>query len=632
VPVGKRFNADDRRRDPQKVSELMSPDEHTEESEYAPISCYGFISDCHSTALISRSGSIDWCCMPRIDSASCFGRLLDWRNGGFCQIVPVDKFGVSRQYFGKSLILETTFTTNRGRARLLDFLPMRQGGAAEPYRQILRIVEGLEGQLRLAVQIVPRLDYGAIRPWIRRYDDSAYVAIGGYQGLLISGSMDLAIERRHQLTGEFAVSQGKREYLSILYRPPEDLDEETIEVVPVEELDRRLDQTLAWWKQWSSNITMTGPYAEIASRSAIVLKGLQNAPTGAIAAAPTTSLPEAWGKSRNWDYRYSWIRDSVFTVRSLNALGCTSEADGFRRFVERSSAGSSDELQILFGLGGERRLHEYRIAELRGYRSASPVRVGNAAENQIQLDVYGELLELAWSWHNRGNSPDADYWEFLVELVNAASRRWKNPDQGLWEMRGDPRHFVQSKAMCWVALDRGIRLAKDYGHGHLVGSWIQVRDEIRADVETKGYDKERGVFVQAYGINEMDASLLLMPIFGFIDFDDERMIRTVDAIRKDLGQGGLIRRYAADNDGLDGEEGTFLSCTFWLAECLARQGRMKEAHEVFKVGTATGNDLGLFAEEYDVKTNEMMGNFPQGLTHLSLIAAAVALNDGTDVA
>jgi len=609
----------------------MSPDKQTEEQEYAPISDYGFISDCHATALISRSGSIDWCCMPRIDSASCFGRLLDWRNGGFCQIVPDDRFEVSRRYLGNSLILETTFSTKNGKARLLDFLPMRRGGAVEPYRQILRIVEGLEGQLGLAVEIVPRFDYGAIRPWIRHYDHSAYVAIGGYQGLLISGSMDLAIDGRHQLRGNCTVSKGKREYLSILYRQPEDLDEGAVEIVPVEELDRRLGQTLEWWKHWSSNIAMTGPYAETASRSAIVLKGLQNAPTGAIAAAATTSLPEAWGKARNWDYRYSWIRDSVFTVRSLNALGCTGEADGFRRFVERSTAGSADELQILFGLGGERRLHEYRIEELSGYRKAAPVRVGNAAEKQTQLDVYGELLDLAWSWHNRGNSPDADYWEFLVELVNAASRRWKDPDQGLWEMRGDPRHFVQSKAMCWVAVDRGIRLAKEFGHDKLVGPWEKVRDEIRADIEAKGYDNERGVFVQAYGINEMDASLLLMPIFGFVDFDDERMIRTVDAVREDLGQGGLIRRYAADNDGMEGEEGTFLSCTFWLAECLARQGRIEEAHEAFRQGMATGNDLGLFAEEYDTKTKEMMGNFPQGLTHLSLIAAAVALNDGSAV-
>ena len=603
----------------------------TNEQSYAPISDYAFISDCHANALISRFGSIDWCCMPRVDSASCFGRMLDWRNGGYCQIVPVGHYETSRRYLGKTLVLETTYRTDSGSARLLDLLPMREGGAAEPYRQILRIVEGLEGKVELKVTAVPRFDYGAIRPWIRHYDHSAYVAIGGYQGLLLSSNIPLEIAKRHQLEGTFTATTNERTYLSILYRKPEDLDERTIEIISPDEVGRRFEETLAWWEKWAGNVKITGVYADTALRSAIVLKGLQNAPTGAIAAAATTSLPEAWGKSRNWDYRYSWIRDSAFTVRSLDALGCTSEADGFRRFVERSTAGSADELQILFGVGGERRLHEYRIQELEGYRRSSPVRVGNAAELQTQLDVYGELLDLAWSWHNRGNSPDRDYWEFLVELVNAASRKWKEPDQGLWEMRGDPRHFVLSKAMCWVALDRGIRLAKEFGHEHRIKGWDEVRTSIRRDVESKGYDKKRGVFVQAYGCNEMDASLLLMPIFGFVEFKDERMIRTVDAIREDLEQSGLIRRYAADNDGLEGEEGTFLACTFWLAECLARQGRKDEADEVFRNGLNTGNDLGLFSEEYDTKSGEMMGNFPQGLTHLSMIAAAVALNDLSSV-
>ncbi len=567
--------------------------------------------------------------MPRIDSASCFGRMLDWEHGGYCQIVPAGRYEASRRYLGRTLILETTYRADTGCVRLLDFLPMREGGAAEPYRQILRIVEGLEGKVKLQVEVVPRFDYGAIRPWIKRYDHSAYVAIGGYQGLLLSGSIDLKVARRHQLEGTCMIAKGERKYLSILYRKPEDLDERAIDIIAPDEVDRRLDQTVKWWTKWTSNIIITGEYTDIAFRSAIVLKGLQNAPTGAIAAAATTSLPEAWGKSRNWDYRFSWIRDSAFTVRSLGALGCTSEADGFRRFVERSTAGSADELQILFGVGGERRLNEYRIEELGGYRESSPVRVGNAAEQQKQLDVYGELLDLAWSWHNRGNSPDDDYWEFLVELVNAASEKWKDPDQGLWEMRGDPRHFVQSKAMCWVALDRGIRLAREFGHEHRIKPWEKTRDNIRHDVESRGYDKKRGVFIQAYDFKEMDASLLLLPIFGFVDFKDERMIRTVDAIHQDLDQNGLIRRYAADNDGLEGEEGTFLACTFWLAECLACQGRKDEAHKVFRTGLNTGNDLGLFAEEYDTKTGEMMGNFPQGLTHLSLIAAAVALNDMT---
>ncbi len=605
----------------------MQDYQEPEDKPYPPIGDYGFLSDCHASVLISRSGSIDWCCMPRVDSASCFGRILDWDRGGYCRIAPADPYQATRQYLGATLILETTYRTERGKARLLDFLPMREGGEVEPYRQIIRIVEGLEGEIALSVEIVPRFDYGAVRPWIKQYDHTAFVAIGGYQGLLLSGDMDLDIDGRHRLTGACTIKQGERRHLSILYRRPENLDERPIEIVSGEEIDRRLEETVDWWKRWYSNVKYSGPYGDTVCRSAIVLKGLQNAPTGAIAAAATTSLPEAWGESRNWDYRFSWIRDSVFTVRSLNTLGCTGEADGFRRFVERSTAGSAEELQILFGVDGRRRLHEYQIAEFGGYRGASPVRVGNAAESQTQLDVYGELLDLAWSWHNRGHSPDADYWEFLVELVNSAAEKWKHPDQGLWEMRGDPRHFVQSKAMCWVALDRGIRLATEFGHTGLVEPWRKIRDEIRRDVEQKGYDDRRGVFIQAYDYPVMDASLLLMPIFGFVDFADERMIRTVNAVLEDLEQDGLIRRYAADNDGMKGEEGTFLACTFWLAECLARQGRFDEAHAAFTTGMATGNDLGLFAEEFDPKTKEMMGNFPQGLTHLSIIAAAVALND-----
>jgi GH15 family glucan-1,4-alpha-glucosidase len=601
------------------------PDSRTQESAYPPISDYGYISDCHSGALVSRTGSIDWCCMPRIDSASCFGRLLDWENGGYCRISPTGKYTVSRNYLDSTLILITTFETNSGRVRLIDFLPMREGGASEPHRQLLRIVEGLEGEMELTVEVAPRFDYGAIKPWIRQYGGNAFVAIGGYQGLLLSGNVNLQIEKRHQLSSTFRLKAGERKYLSILYRRPEILGERRVDVMPDDEVDRRFEETKDWWSRWISKVQCGGPHKDEVIRSAIVLKGLQNAPTGAIAAAATTSLPEAWGKARNWDYRFSWIRDSVFTVRTLDQIGFTNEADGFRRFVERSTAGSAEELQILFGVGGERRLYEHVIDELHGYRGASPVRLGNAAESQVQLDVYGELLDLAWSWHKRGHSPDKDYWEFLTELVNDAAGKWSDPDQGLWEMRGEPRHFVQSKAMCWVALDRGVKLAKDLGHRDLVEEWEKSRDEIRRDVESKGYDCERGVFTQAYGYKDLDASLLLMPIFGFVDFLDERMIRTTDAIRKDLNQNGLIRRYSTDNDGMEGDEGTFLACTFWLAECLARQGRIDEAKEAFEVGLATGNDLGLFAEEFDASKGEMMGNFPQGLTHLSLIAAAVAL-------
>jgi GH15 family glucan-1,4-alpha-glucosidase len=593
---------------------------------YPPIGDYAYIGDCHSCALVSRSGSIDWCCMPRIDSASSFGRILDWEKGGYCRIAPSGDYETSRRYIENALVLETTFRTERGEVCLIDCFPMRRGGRHRPYQQILRIIEGRKGSADLVVDIVPRFDYGAIKPWIRRYKDGNFIALGGKDGFLISGDCNLQMKHRHHLTGRFVVKEGQRAYLSILYSRPEELDDGVVKAVGRDECVGRLDETINWWRRWSARGRAGGPYAGLMLRSAVVLKGLSNAPTGAIAAAPTTSLPESPGGTRNWDYRFTWIRDSFFTVRSLAELGYEREADGFRRFVERSAAGSADELQILFGVGGERRLKEQEIAELSGYRGAHPVRAGNDAETQVQLDVYGELLELAWHWYKRGHIPDDDYWEFLVELVNAAAEKWKDPDQGIWEMRGEPRHFVQSKAMCWVALDRGIRLAEALDRDGPVAGWKKARSEARRVIEERGYDRDRGVFIQAFDHPGMDASLLLLPIFGFVDFDDERMVRTTDAVREELEVNGLLYRYRPGDEGMEGNEGVFLACSFWLVECMAMQGRVEEAHRIFERAKAAGNDLGLFAEEYSPQTGEMLGNFPQGFTHLSLIAAAVALS------
>ena len=597
---------------------------------YPPIDDYGYIADCHSAALISTSGSIDWCCMPRLDSKSCFGRLLGWKEGGYCKIAPAPGFEVSRRYLENTLVLETSFQTESGQARLLDCFTMRRGGEHDPHRQILRIVEGVSGRVTLALELVPRFDYGAVKPWIRKIDKGQYIAIGGSDGLFISGDLSLEMKHRHDLTGTCTVEEGQRLRLSMLWRRPEDLDEGLVQAPEVNELDRRLEETIDWWHSWMSKGKIGGPYAKYVRHSATVLKGLTNAPTGAIAAAATTSLPEAPGGSRNWDYRFSWIRDSCFTVRSLAELGYIKEADGFRRFIERSAAGSAKQLQILYGIGGERRLPELEIDYLEGYRGAKPVRVGNAAREQVQLDVYGELLDLSWRWHSRGNSPDDDYWEFLVELVDQALHCWRQPDRGIWEIRGRPRHFVQSKVMCWAALDRGINLAEDLDREAPVAAWRQARDEVRRAVEEKGYHRQRGVFVQAFDHPVMDGSLLLLPTVEFIPYDDERLIRTVDLIRRELGEKGLIRRYPVGDDGLDGKEGVFLACSFWLVECLARQGRLEEAQKIFQRAVSAGNDLLLFSEEYDTEAGEMLGNFPQGLTHLSLITAAVALAEVQD--
>jgi len=596
-------------------------------NSYPPIANYGFIADCHSAALVSKTGSIDWCCMPRLDSSSCFGRILDWDDGGYCQIEPAASYKTNRRYVDRTLILETTFQTESGQARLTDCFTMRRGGEHDPHRQILRVIEGLRGSVEFKLEIVPRFDFGAIKPWIRRYREHSHIAIGGCDGLLISSDVSIKMRHRHDLTATFTVGEGQRKRFSILHRPPENLDENLTKAPDTAELDRRLQETIQWWQNWSDKGRYSGPYAEHLQRSAIVLKGLSNAPTGAIVAAPTTSLPEASGGSRNWDYRFSWVRDSSFTVRSLVELNYIKEADGFRRFIERSTAGSADQLQILYGIGGERRLHEYEIGDLAGYRGAKPVRIGNAAENQIQLDAYGELLDLAWHWHCRQRSPDDDYWEFLVDLVNKVCDLWQKTDCGIWEYRGAPRHFVHSKVMCWAALNYGIKLAGELRRKAPLEKWKKARAAVRRAVESRGYDAERGIFIQAFDHPAMDAALLLLPMVGFIAYDDERMIRTTDAVRKALGENGLLRRYSDGGDGLAGREGVFLACSFWLVECLARQNRLDDAHRTFQRAFSVGNDLGLFAEEYDPEADEMLGNFPQGLTHLSLITAAVALNE-----
>jgi len=566
--------------------------------------------------------------MPRVDGGSVFGRLLDWERGGFCQIVPATtRFAGTRRYLDGSLVLETMFRAAGGEIRVLDFFAMYPGGARNPYRQLLRFVEGIQGRLDVRVTVAPRFDYGEVRPWIRRHGMEQFSATGGNDALVINSDFDLT-ERDHTLVGKASVRPGERLRLSIRYWRPEEIDPRPRHAPSPEEIDARLDETLSVWRGWSSKGRLDGLDGPAAIRSALVLKGLTCAPTGAIVAAATTSLPEVLGGSRNWDYRYSWIRDSWLTARSLAELGYEHEANGFRRFVERSAAGNAHDLQVVYGVGGDRRLIEHRL-DLDGYRSSRPVRVGNSAHTQLQLDAYGALLELAWAWHRRGHSPDDDYWAFLVDLANVAAARWREKDRGIWESRGTPRHFVHSKVFCWAALDRGIRLARDSARRAPTRRWVKARDEIREAIETEGYDKRRGVFTQTFRTRQMDAALLLLPEVDFVAYEDERMLRTVDAIRDELERDGLLRRYRS-KDGLDGEEGVFLACSFWLAECLARQGRVAEAREVFDRATGTGNDLGLFSEQYDTKTGEMLGNFPQGLTHLSHIGAAVALAEWAD--
>lgn len=598
---------------------------------YPPIADYALISDCHSAALVSRHGSIDWCCMPRMDFDSCFGRLLDWERGGSCTLAPRDGTAVaSWRYLERTLVLETVWQTDSGRVRVLDLFTMHPGGREAPNEQLVRVVDGVDGEVEMALRIEPRFDLGTTRPWVRAHGDGLFSAIGGQTGLVFTTDVALELER-FALRGRARIRAGERRHLSIEHAIPHHIHPGAPQSIPLAEIDARVEESIAWWRRWCAQARFDTRAHPDVLRSAIVIKALTHAPTGAIAAAATTSLPEAIGGERNWDYRFSWVRDSSFALRSLLALGFNKEAHGFRAFIERTVAGDAAELQVLYGLSGEHRVPEVAIDGLCGYRGSRPVRVGNAAHQQSQNDIYGELLDVSWLAAQHGAPPDDAYWNLLVEVVESACRVWRDPDHGIWEMRDEPRHFVHSKVMCWAALDRGIRLAEHWQIARRPPDrWWQVRDEIRRDVETHGYDTGRGIFVQAYGRSELDASLLLLPRVDFVAWDDPRMVRTVDAIRRDLtDEGWLVRRYRTA-DGLDDREGTFLACTFWLCECLAHQGRTDEARDIFRRASAVASDLGLFAEEFDPASGELLGNFPQGLSHYSHISAAVAL--GVEVA
>jgi GH15 family glucan-1,4-alpha-glucosidase len=584
------------------------------------------IGDCHSAALVHRNGSIDWCCLPRFDSDSCFGRILDWRSGGYFEVRPKIACSVHREYVPSSLILVTTFKAGAREARLIDFFAMRRGGRKHPRRELVRIIEGVRGRMPFAVRCMPRFDFGEVEPWIEKLDDTTFIAAGSNAGLMVYGEVPLELAGTHDISGELVAEAGRCKRLALQFIPTEELHNTHQKAEAAENLAAHYDETLQWWEDWSSKIVLPeekGIGADIV-RSAIVLKALTYAPTGAIIAAPTTSLPEVIGGERNWDYRFSWVRDSVFTVHALSDLGLEAEADGFRRFIARSAAGNADDLQVAYAVDGKRRLTEVVLTHAEGWRRSAPVRIGNAAADQYQGDMFGLVLELVWRWSQRGNSPQSRYWDFLVELVDTAIEKFPEPDYGIWEIRAKPRHFVHSKVMCWAAVNRGIGLAERYALKAPLRGWKKARDEMREEIEKRGVDKRRGIFVQSYGSKEVDAALLLLPTVSFVDYREARMMRTADTIRTELAADGLILRYRS-HDGLRGREGVFLPCTFWLVEVLARQGLTDRARKFFQQASACANDLGLFAEEYSVRSRQMLGNFPQGLTHLAHISAALAL-------
>jgi alpha,alpha-trehalase len=617
-----------------------------------PIADYALLSDRHSAALVSRDGSIDWLCFPRFDSPSTFGRLLDEKAGHWF-FGATNATEVSRRYLDRTMVLETTQRTPTGSVTITDALAMGSGnrghelGKGAPH-VLLRRATCTEGRVDLSLEYVPRPDYGLNRPSLEAVD-GGMTESGSADGLVLSTSVALTLDQdRAAASGLFQLAQG--ESMGFALHHGNQTEGSSARVWSPSEIRARLEDTVAAWESWSElHQAYVGPWRDMVHHSGRVLQSLSFAPTGAICAAATTSLPEVVGGSRNWDYRYAWVRDASFTIQALWVAACPDEANQFFDYVSSSAAGSLDRggaLQIMFGIGGERDLTERELPQLEGWRLSAPVRVGNAAWKQRQLDVYGELLNAVYRMsdhlfddtHRVGPMSDSGRWDrptdlapstrkFLVELADTAARRWQEKDQGIWEIRGEPRDFLYSKLMCWVALDRAVILADRLDASSRIGSWTQTRDQIREAIVTKGWSDRAKAFTQSFGSDELDASSLMVPLVGFLPADDPRVLATVDATEERLtDQRGLVYRYRS-SDGLEGEEGAFLLCTFWLAQALARTGQPVRARAVFERAAAFVNEVGLLAEEVDPVSGELLGNFPQAFSHIGLVNAAWAISE-----
>jgi len=581
----------------------------------APIEDYGIIGDLHTAALVGRDGSIDWLCLPRFDSGACFASLLGDARHGHWLLGPQGQVSPPRRrYRPETLILETDFETDGGTVRLIDFMPPRD---ASP--DVVRIVQGLRGQVRLRMELVIRFDYGSIVPWVRNLDGVLW-AVAGPDSLYLHTPVETHGE--HLTTvAEFVVSPGDRVPFVLTWNPSH------LPIMDPAQAERALVETEAWWKDWSGRCTYTGPYREQVLRSLITLKALTYAPTGGIVAAPTTSLPEALGGVRNWDYRYCWLRDATFTLYSLMSAGYFEEARDWTNWLLRAVAGDPSQLQILYGIAGERRLPEVELDWLPGYEGSRPVRVGNAAALQLQLDVYGEVMDALHLARRVGLAPTEAGWALQRALMGYLEKIWQEPDEGIWEVRGPRRHFTHSKLMAWVAFDRAVKGVEQFGLEGPLERWRAVRDRIHESVCREGFDAGVGAFVQSYGSKEIDSSLLMLPLVGFLPATDPRVLGTVRAIESSLLRDGFVARYATHPavDGLPPGEGAFLPCSFWLADNYALQGRTAEAIEMFERLSGLANDVGLLSEEYDPVTRRLLGNFPQAFTHVSLINTALNL-------
>ncbi|MEO6715584.1 MAG: glycoside hydrolase family 15 protein [Mycobacteriales bacterium] len=575
---------------------------------------YALVGDTRTAALIGRDGSVDWLCFPRFDSDACFAGLLGDPSHGRWLIAPAGEIAnTSRCYRPGTLVLETTHETSSGVVRVIDFMPPR-GRAPD----IVRIVEGVSGTVTMTAELTIRFGYGSVVPWMRKVAD-ALLAVAGPDALCLRGPVVMSGSGM-QHAAEFSVSAGERVPFVLTWFPSH-------EPMPLAvDAEHALADTHDYWTEWSGRCTYDGPHRDAVLRSLITLKALTYGPTGGIVAAPTTSLPEAIGGMRNWDYRYCWLRDASFTLEALLSCGYTAEAAAWRDWLVRAVAGRACDLQILYGPAGERRITEFELPWLAGYEGSQPVRVGNAAAGQLQLDVYGEVMNCLFDSAADGVADDAFAWALQKQLLNHLETAWRQPDEGIWEVRGPRRHFTHSKVMAWVAFDRGARTEERLG-GADAARWRAVADEVHAEVCRSAYDAQRGAFMQYYGAPGLDASVLLLPLVGFLPPDDSRVVGTVAAIERELLEDGLVLRYRteSDVDGLPSGEGAFLACSFWLADCYALMGRIDDATELFDRLCALTNDVGLLAEEYDTQLGRQVGNFPQAFSHVSLVGTALRL-------
>jgi GH15 family glucan-1,4-alpha-glucosidase len=578
---------------------------------------YALIGDLHAAALVSRAGSIDWLCLPRFDSGACFAALLGKEENGRWALEPTDAAQrVSRRYRGETLILETEWETSTGVARVIDFMPPR-----ETSPEVVRIVEGIRGRVQMRTELVIRFDYGSIVPWVRRTNGQARIAIGGPDALCFRTPVSIRGEDLRTV-GEFVVLARQRVPLTLTWFPSH-----TKVPAPVDP-EQALRETDEYWRRFCGQLRYDGEWSDPVRRSLMVLKALTYAPTGGIVAAPTTSLPEQVGGVRNWDYRYCWLRDATLTLLAFLNTGYADEAKDWRQWLLRTAAGEPADLQIMYGVAGERRLTELELDWLTGYEGSRPVRIGNEASEQFQLDVYGEVLDALYQGRVHGLRAEAQPWALQRKLLEHLETAWREPDEGLWEIRGQRRHFTHSKVMCWVAFDRAVRSVEEQRLDGPVDRWRELRDEIHAEVCRRGYDPSIASFTQSYESKNLDASLLLIPLVGFLPASDERVQGTVDAIQRTLLRDGFVVRYLTDESSVDGlppGEGVFLPCSFWLVDCLELLGRHDEAHALFERLLGVANDLGLFSEEYDPAEQRLLGNFPQAFTHLALVNSAFNL-------